>query len=325
MPDTRGMLIAGPLQNVSVAYKNDEYIADSIAPIIDNVPVKAKITVYDKGAWFRNSAEIRAPGTRARRGDWGLSYIDVVTKQYAFANSVTDEDRRNTKFSNSPPVQPDIEAVAFATDKIDLYKEIMLADLIFSSTWCGVSGGEDAGGGWAAAAATNTFITDIRYGIEAIRRRTGKRANKLTLDASTFGQLQESPTVRDIIENVQLAIITTETLKAIFQLSEVIIGNAIQNTAKEKFDGSDFTAKNIWEKTATKGSAFLCYSPPSPGLKTPSALYQARTPSVNGQPRMVRKWREEAEAQDVYEVSEETHILQVGTDLGYLWVDTIVT
>jgi hypothetical protein len=325
MPDTRGMIIAGPLQNVSVAYSNTEYIADRIAPIIDNVPVKAKITVYDKGAWFRNEATIRAPGTRAARGNFGLSYLDIVTKQYAFANAVTDEERRNAKFASSPPIQPDIDAVKYATDKIDLLKEITLADLIFASTWCGVSGGEDAAAGWAADAGTNTFITDIRAGIEAIRKRIGIKPNKLVLDASTFGQIQESSTVRDIIENVQLAIITTETLKQIFQLDEVVIGNAIMNTANQKFDGSDWTVKNVWEKTATKGSAFLCYSPPSPGLKTPSALYHARTPSVNGQPLMVRRYREESEGQDVYEVSEETHVLQVCSDAGYLWVDTIVT
>ncbi len=291
MPDTRGMMVAGPLQNVSIAYKNADYVADRIAPIIDNVPGKAQITVYDKGAWFRNEAGIRASGTRAKRGGYGLSYIDVVTKQYAFASSVTDEDRRNAKFSNSPPIQPDIDAVEFTTDKIDMLKEVTLASVIFGSTWCGVSGGEDAAAGWAADAETNTFIIDIRAGIEKIRKRSGIRPNKLLLDASTFAQIQDSAAVRAIIENVQMAIITTDTLKAIFQLSEVIIGDSIQNTAKEKYDGSDFTAKNIWEKTATKGSAFLYYAPPSAGLKKPSALYQARTPSVNGQPRMVRKWR----------------------------------
>ena len=36
-------------------------------------------------------------------------------------------------------------------------------------------------------------------------------------------------------------------------------------------------------------------------------------------------WREPAEHQDVYEVAEETDIVQTGSDLGFLWYDTIVT
>jgi hypothetical protein len=105
----------------------------------------------------------------------------------------------------------------------------------------------------------------------------------------------------------------------------VLIGEAIKSTAKETKAGTDFTASNIWEKNAGKGSAFLFYAPPTPGLKTPSAGYQARVAYEDGSPRRTTTWREAAEHQDVYEVAEETDIVQTGADLGFLWYDTLLT
>ena len=67
-PNMRAMTVTGPLANISVAYRNRSYIADRVFPIIDNAPPDAKIARYLKGAWFRDEAGIRAPGTRATRG-----------------------------------------------------------------------------------------------------------------------------------------------------------------------------------------------------------------------------------------------------------------
>ena len=47
--DVKGAMVAGPLANVSVQYKNRSYIADQVYPIIERVPAKAKILIYKKG------------------------------------------------------------------------------------------------------------------------------------------------------------------------------------------------------------------------------------------------------------------------------------
>ena len=48
MPIVKDLIVAGPLANVSVAYKNKDYIADQVFPIIDGADPKAKITKYLK-------------------------------------------------------------------------------------------------------------------------------------------------------------------------------------------------------------------------------------------------------------------------------------
>jgi hypothetical protein len=323
-PNTRELIVAAPLANVSIAYRNKSYIADRVFPIIDRIPPEAKIARYLKGAWFRDEADVRGPGARASRGGYPVDFISISTKEYAFAKEVTDEDRRFANVQGAPPLKPDQDAIEFATDKVDLKKERRIASMIMSGTWSGVAG-EDAAGLWAAADATNTFLVDVNARIETIRSNTGLKPNVLVMDHGTYQAVKEISGVIDRIKYVQRGIVAADTIAALLGLEEVLVGEAIYSTAKETKAGTDFTASNIWEKNATKGSAFLFYRPPAPGLKVPSAGYQARVAYENGQPRRTTMWREAAEHQDVYEVAEETDILQVGSDLGFLWYDTILT
>lgn len=324
-PNVRSTIVAGPLANVSVAYRNKNYIADRVFPIIDKVAPKAKILEYNKGAWFRDEAGIRGPGARAPRGGFPTGYIDVLTAEYAFAKEVTDEDRRDAKVAGAPPMKPDQDAIEFATDKIDLKKERRVASMILAGTWCGVAAGEDAAGLWAPNDNTNTFRVDVSTRIETIRAATGVRPNRLWIDAGTYLKLTMNDELLNLIRYTQRGIMTKDMIAAMFDLDEVQIGEAIYSTAKETKAGTDFTAANVWEKNAGKGSAFLYYAPPGPGLKTPSAGYQARAAYDDGSPRRTSTWRENAEHQDVYEVAEETCIVQVGSYLGFLWVDTLLT
>ena len=322
-PDARGTLVAGPLADVSIAYKNRNYIADRVFPLIDNVPLDAKIARYLKGAWFRDEAGIRGPGSRAKRGGYPTDFISLAVQEYAFAKEVTDEDKEIALMQGAAPLKPDQDALEFCSDKIDLKKERLVANMILTGTWSGIAAGEDAGGLWAAGGG-NTFLADVRARKEYIRSQTGMVPNVMWIDYGTYNSLKEESTVLDKIKYTEKAILTKDLLAAIIELDEVIIGEAVLSTAVEKKDGTDFTASNIWEKNAGKGSAFLYFRPRAAGLKTPSAGYQCRT-KINGAPRRVMTWREEAEHQDVYEVAERTQLLQVGADLGFLWVDTLLT
>lgn len=322
-PNVRDLIVAGPLADVSIAYRNKSYIGDRVFPIIDKVSPRAKIARYLKGAWFRNEAGVRGAGGRANRGGYPVDMISLSTKEYAFAKEVTDEDRRFSKAAGAPPLKPDQDALEFAADKIDLSKEVRVASLILNGTWSGVAG-EDAAGLWAAGAG-NTFLADVRARVETIRGNTGMKPNTLIIDFGTYNSLKEESTVLDKIKYTERGVLTKELLAAILELDEVLIGEAIVSTAKESKAGTDFTAANVWEKNAGKGSAFLFYRAAAPGLKTPSAGYQARVAYEDGSPRRSTTWREAAEHQDVYEVAEETDIVQTGADLGFLWYDTLLT
>jgi len=325
-PNVKEQLVAGPLQNISIQFRNEEYIADRVFPILDGADPKAKITIYSKADWFRDEAGIRTAGTRAKRGGYKLDDVSFSTKEYAFAKEVTDEDRRFAKSKNAPPLQPDQDAIEFATDKVDLKKEIRTGELITTGTWCdGNVGGEDAEGLWSPAGATNTFLADITKARKAIKAKTGKNANVLVLDEATYLALKECEAILEKIKYTQRAVYGTDLLAALLELDEVLVGKAIKNTAKETKTGTEFTGVNIWEVNAGKGMGFLFHKPKKIGLKTATAGLQVRLAYEDGQPRRVTTWREPAEHQDVYEAAEETDIVVVHADLGYLFKDTYAT
>jgi len=324
-PNVKEEIVAGPLAGISVAYRNTDYIADRVFPILDGADPKAKITKYRKGAWFRDEAGIRAAGTRAKRGGYPLTSVSIATEEYAFAKEVTDEDRRFAKAKNAPVLEPDQDAIEFATDKVDLKKEIRVAELITGGTWAdGNSGGEDAEGLWSPAGETNTFLADIATGKKKIKE-CGVIANCLLIDYATYLALKEVEVILEKIKYTQRGVFGTDLLAALLDLEEVLVGTAIKSTAEETAAGDDFTAAGIWEVNSGKGMGFLFYRPKKIGLKVPTAGLQVRIAYENGQPRRTSTWREKAEHQDVYEVAEETDIVQVAADCGYLWADTYAT
>lgn len=325
-PNIKEQIVAGPLANVSIAYRNRDYIADEVFPILDGADPRAKITKYQKGAWFRDEAGIRAPGTRAKRGGYPLTTVSIATDEYAFAKEVTDEDRRFAKSQGAPVVQPDQDAIEFATDKVDIKKERRVAGAITGGTWAdGAAGGEDAEGLWSPAGATNTFLADITTGTKKIKSEAGVIANTLVIDYATYMALKECEAILDKIKYTQRGVLTKELLAAILDLDQVLVGSAIYSDAEEAAAGDDFNAVDIWTLNAGKGMGFLFYRAPNLGLKVLTAGMQVRIAYENGLARRTSTWRENAEHQDVYEVAEETDITIVAADTGYLWKDTYAT
>jgi hypothetical protein len=322
--DIRGAMVPAFLNNLSVQYRNQNYIGDQVFPIIDRVAPKAKIARYLKGAWFRDEAGIRGPGARANRGGFPTDYISISTVEYAFAKEVTDEDRRNAKVAGAPPMSPDMDAIQFVADKIDLRKERLIAGEVLGGTWSSVAG-EDAAGLWAPNDSTNTFVEDVLARVETIRSNTGFKPNCMVIDNGTYNALKKNDALLNRVRYTQKGVLGKDLLAAVFELDQILIGDAIYSSAKETKAGTDFTAANVWEKNAGKGSAFLFYRAPSVGLKTPTAGLQARIAYADGTARRLSRWREEAEHQDVYECAEETDIVITGSDLGFLWYDTLLT
>ena len=320
-PNIRGNLVSGPLQNVSVLYYPKDYVGDQVFPLINSQSPEAKIGKFLKGAWSRDDAGIRAPGTRAKRGGYDITSVSIDAKEYARAMEVTQEDRRLAALANSLPMQPEAEAIEFCTHKILLKKEVRIASLVTGSTWDTTN--EDCDGNWAAAATTNTFIVDVFGAIESIYSNTGLRPNRLLVSFNTWIQLLQVSGVIDRIKYVMKGIIDQNTIAQIFGLDQIIIAGMVKNSAKETKAGTEFTISRIWETNSGKGGAFLYYAPSSPGLRTPSAGYQTRVAYDSGIYREVRTYYEAAEKQDVYEVSENVDITQIASDLGHYFYDTI--
>lgn len=326
------MHIDAIMTNISVKYSNAIYIYRKVFPIVPVKKQSDKYFIFRKGAWFRDEAGVRGPGGHAPRGGYVLATDNYFAENWAFATPIPDEARKNA----DPPLRPDINATQFATDKIELRMERLVANnVIKTGVWTGQAD-KDVNATWVAGTG-NTFIKDVFDGIESIRKTIGRRPNVLMMDSKTFKETAQEATVLDRIKytgtNLQPAMVTPNMIAAIFGLQEVVIGDTIYSNADEKADGTDFNSVDIWELNATKGSAFLYYRTNAPAIEEPNAGYSfvwidpdiPNTGVANTNGRRIVRWREDSPHQDVIEASQAMDPKVTGADCGALFYDTIIT
>ena len=328
--NSKSIVTRGILQNVSQKYKNMEYVADQLFPIIDGVSRKTQVTKYHKGPWFADSAEPRGPGASAVMLEYGFSLQNLTPVNYAAGAKVTDEERRDAEESNSAAIQPDMDALELIADKLDLKREVRASAILHATNWSAVgAGGEDADGHWGdGTAANDTFLADIRNGRDTIRKNTGIMPNTLFLDYVAFSKLQVAPALISMLYPTTVSgngpLISKQMLANLAMVNEVIVGTAVKTSDEETVAGTEFTAVDVWASSG-KGIGFLYYKPARTGLKVASAGYQYRLIQDNGAPRLSTTWRDDARHSDAYDTQEEVDIAAVGLDLGYMWKDTATT
>ncbi|MEO7957880.1 MAG: hypothetical protein ABIW76_14430 [Fibrobacteria bacterium] len=329
MPDMQTTLVRGHLQNVSLMYHNAELVNQKVFPLLDMPTSKAKITIYNKGDQYRDEVPARARGTEAAIADWKLSTVDVDTVEYGVKHRITDQDLRDAGLEGviSPPVNLVQDALERNARKLELRREVAVAAAVFAGTWADANaGGEDAAGLWAPPGATNTFLDDMDLAMSTLQKNGVALTNlRLMVDYATMQKLKRVDAIRDQLKYTSNQSLSESSLAALLGIREVVVAKAIKSSAKEKRDGTDFTGVNIWEKNATKGSAFLYHFPDAPGLKTLSAGYQPRNKMPNGQYRESFFYRRPELKAWEYESGEDVGIKITAASAGYLWNDTILT
>lgn len=305
------------MTQVAVAYTNKHYIGDRAAQVVVVENKSDKYYVFQRGAWFRDEAKVRAPGSRAHRGGYTLTTGAYNCINKAVAKAVTDEERMNNL---QAVLQPDIRATEWCANAMKLHQERLVASTFMTAANWASGHTEDAEGLWAAGSG-NTFILDMYARIDTIRQAIGVAPNVLIINAKTLSSLQQEATLLDRIKYVQKAIYVEDLIASLFKLDELLVGDAIYSDADEKADGTDFNAVDVWETNATKGSACLYYRPPAPALEEPATVYRF----VWGIPYGTQRFREEAEHQDVIEVEMAVDVKMVSNVSGFLWTDTHLT
>ncbi len=332
MPVAKNIVTSAPLRNVSIYFKSPEFVADQVFPMLDINNPTAKITKYLESDFFRNDAGVRGEGGEARRGGFKTTEISYSTIEYAFAVPVTDELRRNSKKLNAQPLTPDADAIELAKRKIMMNREGLVSQLVLGSTWLdGVSGGADAEGGWAAAAGTNTFIADMYDAKQALRARgiapgSTEFELRVLMDDITFDEVIQISAVKDQFKYTSAESITAEMLARFLKVDKVLTPSTIYNSDEETVAGTEFTAARFWEQNAGKGMCFVYAFPKRIGPRMLCAGLQVRDlfdAEEGGGYERVSRWRESKNHQMVYEVAENRDELQICSQAGYLFKDTI--
>lgn len=265
------------LSNISVGYRNSNYIAELVLPIITVKKDTGQLTTYGKDN-LRIVESLAAPGSGTNEVTHTVSIADhYKLAKHKLKELVTDEDIEDADL----PIQPKIDAVENLTDRLLVEKEKALADVITSSgtiTQYTTLSGTDQ---WSDFANSDP-IDDVRTGATTIRQATGKTPNTLIFSKDVYDTIVDHP---DIIERLKYSqavdkMSAANALGRIFGVDRVLVGDAQYNSTKE---GITDSLADIWTKDVV-----LCFIDPTPRKKSVSLgfTYQKKAP------RIVDEWYE---------------------------------
>ncbi|MFA5380039.1 MAG: hypothetical protein WC455_30035 [Dehalococcoidia bacterium] len=299
------------LSNLSVQYKNNEYIAGQV--LKDVIVSKESDQYYIYGNDFRIEMTERANKAKAGIATFGYSTSSYVLKEHALKDVISDRDRAN---ADAAIANLDADVTEYLVDAIMRRVEYEAAKLLFTiTTWSNYSELSTTALSWSGETTTALPSMNVLSGTTKILKYTGKKPNALVLGQETYDALKENKNLFDRIKYAERAIVTTDLLKALFDVQNIHVGSAVYDTAAE---GLTATNSFIWGS-----DALLCYMEQMPGLKKASAAVNMRI-GWKGNPYRVKKWRDEEIEGDYIEVQTMCAPRVVASLCGYLFKSVVI-
>lgn len=305
------------LTNVSVAYMQNatNFIASSVFPTIPVAHLSNKYFVYNRDAFFRTNSTLRAPATASAGTNLQLGQDNYYCDVYSVHTAVSDQEIANA----DAQVDPLVDAAELVMNDLLIAREQQFADSFFKTgVW---ENEKDLSSTQWDDDANSDPSNDIKDGILAIQESTGRRPNALTLDVKTYEVLKRHPLIVDRIKytNGSTAPVNRNAIAAYLDLDNIFVSSAIRATSVE--GASTLTTEFILDKRA-----LLTYTPPSAGLRIPSAGYifsWAGYTGLNNAGIAINRWYEDRLASEMVEASMAYDMKVVAPQAGYLLTNTI--
>ncbi len=269
--------VTGLLEDISLAYRPRKFIAEEVMPVVRVSKHQDSIREYTKDDWNRVQADVRPETGRGPRGGFGLTTQTYECISYSMSTDVTDKERDVA----TGPDDPDVSATEWCTDQVMLLMEWIVATLIFTAGNYPTGNKETLSGTdqWSDGGSDPVGkITDAKA---AVKAKLGYDPNTLILGPSVKRKILNHPVVVDRFPGAQRVVPNLVDLAAIFDVEKVVVGDATRTTSQEGAAADTYT--EIWGSHAA-----LIYTPPSPGLLTPTFGY---TLIWDEEDHIVESWR----------------------------------
>ena len=318
-----------PLTNVSVAYSQEaagvEFVADRAFP---GIPVESKSDLYytyKRADFNRDEMQKRALATESAGSGYGLDSTGTYSCDvWALHKDVDDQIRANS----DSPLSPDRDATIFLTNKALIRRENVWAGAFFKNgVWTGELAGQAASDSTHVAFwdyATASPITDIRHAKTQARLNSGGFVPNIgVFSRPVFDKLVDHPDFIDRTKYGQTApnpaMATRRIIAEILELEEVLVMDAVYNTAAEGATESNSFIGGT--------SAALFYRPRNAGLMTPSAGYTfnwtGMIGSTGGAGVRIKTFRMEHLGSDRVEIDAAFDMRVVSKDCGFFFNNVI--
>lgn len=311
MPQQNLVHIDQALTNLSIAYKNDDYVAGQVCPILPVDKKSNKYFVYGREHLRYRESRVR-PGSVADEFEYTLSTGNYYAERRARRHLVTD----NEVLMSDNPLLPQADSTETLTDAILLVYEYDVAQYLTNNSnmtnYTALSGGNR----WDDYV-NSAPLTNIKTARVSVRLNALKRANVAVIPYETGLVLADHPSIKDLIKYTDPKSLTSAGLPPVIRGLTVIEPASVYDSSTE---GRTFSSTTVWGK-----NAIIAYITPGPGRRTISLAYTFMTPDeVTGAVGLsARQYRDEPRAGNWIEVAMTYDFRIVSVGSGYL-VQTVI-
>ena len=307
-PTTTDVHIDRALTGISIAYIPEGFIGDLVFPRVLVSKDSDKYFIYDYSAMNRVEAGLRAPGARAVSSGYTLTTGSFAALEYSFEHQIPDRVRSNA----DAPLDIEADGAMFTALQIERKVESLVQTAINTSgnwttnvTLSGTSQWSDE--------VNSTPFSVFNTARQTVLLQIGKKPNTIVMGYQVFDTLKDHP---DLLNRIKYtgtaerpAMVTAAMMAAMFQVDQVLVGEAVYESATE---GATSSPAFMWGKHAWMG-----YVPANAALKTASAGYTF----TRG--RETDMYREDATKSDFVRSSEVLAVEVTAAGAGYRIVNAV--
>ncbi len=247
-----------PLSNISLQYKNYEYIAEKVLPWIDVDKRSNVYFVYTRDDTFRISDDRAAPRAKINNIQFNITTQNYSVKDYALSDLVPKETMDNA----DAPLDPLIDTTEHITDQLLLAHEARVAGVVFNSanyfagltkTYASLRWSDKVNG---------TPLDDLLLAID----QPAVRPNTFVLGRDVWRFLRSHPQIVGSCfplggNSAKGGVASLEALAQILDIDQVIVGRAVFTGAAQPLAGAT-PLSPVWGNFAS-----LLYVNPNPGIR----------------------------------------------------------
>lgn len=224
MPATNALRTETRLTNVSIAYKNEGYIADDVAPILLVDKQAGKILEGDLASFV---ADPDGDDAIAMGELPGLLKSDLTTRTYATIERAKGipihDDEVDADNAEEAPYEVKVQKTEVVTERLLLNRELRVANL-----FQGITAGDTVYTPWNDP--DSDPLADVTVGHTTIRTAIGRPANSAIIPWGAFQYLRNNPALKSFFSGgattSQMGLLTVDALKVIFGVQNIYIPQA---------------------------------------------------------------------------------------------------
>ena len=285
-------------------YRQADLVGRALFPLAPVGAYGGQVIEFGKEG-FKLYSSKRAPGTNTKRIKFGYAGKPYTIVPSALEAPVPRELMRDA--AQVPGIDLASRAVNTVLRSLSLEHEYNCAQIARNAANYDADHKVALVGGDRWTDSTSTPVADVEAGKEAIRSSVGVRPNTMLISASALSALKKHPDLLARAALTGVKVVTLELLKAVFEIKNIVIGEAVVAGADDSFGdvwGDDVILAYVAPGSDVNGNA-----------EEPSYGY---TYLIEGHPMVEEPYYDNSAKSWIYGVSHDNSPVLSGMTAGYL-------